>query len=443
MKPEEYECVRIPIWMIPIEIQLLYNLQDKIYNGYVYAEIRRGMYGLPQAGKLASDQLQEHVEPYGYIPCTVTPGLWKDTNSDLMFSLVVDDFGIRYTNRNDVDKLMQALSTKYKFKTDWSGSRYIGLTLTWDYENRTVDISMPGYIARALLRFKHPKPSRPQYSPHAWNAPSYGAKTQYAKQDLSPALDMTNKQRVQEILGTLLYYARAVDNTMLPAIGTLATQQAAPTEKTMAAITHLLNYCATNPEAIVRFHASDMILHVESDASYLSESKSRSRAAGVHYLTRKAPDAHKAPTSTDPLPPFNGVVAVHCQIMKEVLSSAAEAELAALFHNGKAAYTIRNILIDLGHPQPPTPIITDNSTASGIANDSVKQRHSKAMDMRFYWIQDRVKQGQFHVYWRQGSTNRADYFSKHHSAKHHQEVRSTYLHTPNYYACLDPDRDPP
>jgi hypothetical protein len=71
-----------------------------------------------------------------------------------------------------------------------------------------------------------------------------------------------------------------------------------------------------------------------------------------------------------------------------VLSSVTKAELAALFHNGKETYAIRNILAELGHPQPSTPIVTDNSTASGIANDTVRQRHSKAMDMRFYWFRD-------------------------------------------------------
>ena len=121
------------------------------------------------------------------------------------------------------------------------------------------------------------------------------------------------------------------------------------------------------------------------------------------------------------------------------LSSAAEAELAALFHNGKEAYAICNTLAELGHIQPTTPIATDNSTAGGIANDMVKQKHSKATDMRFYWVRDRVRQGQFHIYWKKGALNRADYFTKHHSPAHHQHLRTQYLHSPahlNYYAGL-------
>jgi hypothetical protein len=101
----------------------------------------------------------------------------------------------------------------------------------------------------------------------------------------------------------------------------------------------------------------------------------------------------------------------------------------------------------MGHPQPATaPIATDNSTATGIANDTVKQKRSKAIDMRFYWIRDRVRQGQFQVYWGKGSRNRADYFTKHHLTSHHKAIRSTYLYSPdnptkNYFDCLAETED--
>jgi hypothetical protein len=79
--------------------------------------------------------------------------------------------------------------------------------------------------------------------------------------------------------------------------------------------------------------------------------------------------------------------------MSVVLSSATEAELGALFFNGKEAAMLRTTLHDMGHPQPATPIQTDNACAAGITNGTVKQRRSKAMDMRFYWIRDRVQPG--------------------------------------------------
>ena len=90
---------------------------------------------------------------------------------------------------------------------------------------------------------------------------------------MSPALNAKDTKHVQEVLGTLLFYAHAVDSTMLTAIGTLASQQANGTKATLEALTQLLNYCAMHPDAIVHYHASDMILHVESDASYLMAPK--------------------------------------------------------------------------------------------------------------------------------------------------------------------------
>jgi hypothetical protein len=100
----------------------------------------------------------------------------------------------------------------------------------------------------------------------------------------------------------------------------------------------------------------------------------------------------------------------------------------------------------VGHPQPPTPIETDNNAAAGIANDSIKQKRSKAMDMRFCWMRDRARQGQFHIAWRKGVLNKADCFSKHHPAARHRELRSACLHEPssrnsNCFDCLRDDDD--
>jgi hypothetical protein len=123
------------------------------------------------------------------------------------------------------------------------------------------------------------------------------------------------------------------------------------------------------------------------------------------------------------------------------MSSATEAELGALFYNAKDGVWLRTTLDEMGHPQPATPIQTDNACASGIANDTVKQRRSKAIDMRFYWVKDRVSKGQFLVHWRRGTDNLADYFTKHHSPSHHRLMRSRYLislHKPTPAPCAVP-----
>ena len=217
----------------------------------------------------------------------------------------------------------------------------------------------------------------------------------------------------------MLFYGRAIDNTLLVALSTLASAQTKGTLATQEAARYLLDYCATHPDATIRFMASDMTLIVHSDASYLLEPEARSRAAGFFFLGNKE-------GSTQIL---NGPVLVLSNIIRHVMSSAAEAELGALFENAKEATNIRVTLQELGHPQPPTPIVTDNSTAFKIANTACKQRRSRAMDMRYYWLQDRVKQNQFKILWQKASTNLADYHSKHHSAKHHQRMRPIYLHT--------------
>jgi hypothetical protein len=84
------------------------------------------------------------------------------------------------------------------------------------------------------------------------------------------------------------------------------------------------------------------------------------------------------------------------------MSSAAEAEIGAVFINAKEGAVLRTTLEELGHKHPPTPMETDNTTATGYSNGTIKQKRTKAMDMRFYWIKDRVKQGQFNVYWGPG-----------------------------------------
>ena len=93
---------------------------------------------------------------------------------------------------------------------------------------------------------------------------------------------------------------------------------------------------------------------------------------------------------------------------------AAEAEIGAAYIKGQEAIPIRTLLRELGHPQPARPIQVDNSTSDGFANDIIKKKRPKAIDMRFYWIRDRTSQGQFLIYWQPDITNLGDYHTKHH-----------------------------
>jgi len=142
------------------------------------------------------------------------------------------------------------------------------------------------------------------------------------------------------------------------------------TQATARGIDQLLDYCATHPDATIRFHASDMVLWTHSDASYLTAPKGCSRAAGYSFLSSQP---SSPPSASTPAPPDNGPIHVLCQIMRQVVSSTAKAKLGTLFLNAQDVCPIRVTLDELGHPQPTMPIQTDNNTASGIANDTVKQ----------------------------------------------------------------------
>ena len=122
-------------------------------------EIRNGMPGLKQAGKVANDRLITHLQKYGYSPCARTPALWKHATRPVTFTLCVDDFGIKYVGTENVEHLIRALRDMYTITVDWQGALYLGLTIKWDYTNGKVTISMPGYIAAVLRRFQHPIPS--------------------------------------------------------------------------------------------------------------------------------------------------------------------------------------------------------------------------------------------------------------------------------------------
>jgi hypothetical protein len=146
----------------------------------------------------------------------------------------------------------------------------------------------------------------------------------------------------------------------------------------------------------------------------------------------------------DDIPTNNGAVFNILQIIQAVMSSAAEAELDALFINAKSAVSMRHMLKELIHPQPPTPIQTDNKTANDLLTNKIIPKAIKAMDMHFHWVQCHKAQGQFRYYWRPGSQNLPDYFTKHHPASHHRVNRPIFLtphEDPQYTKLLPQQQD--
>ena len=212
------------------------------------------------------------------------------------------------------------------------------------------------------------------------------------------------------------YYARAVDPMMLPAVNKLGSRQATADTSIFRYTDRLFQYASKFRNATTRIVPSDMQLYVHSDASYLSESKSRSRAGGFMYLGH---------CKTGGIP--NAPVCYLSTIISTVVDSAAAAEYAALFINAQAATSIRQTLEALGYTEKATPITCDNSCAVGIANKSFTQKRSKTIDMRYHWIQDQIILGNFTVTWEAGKFNLADFFTKAHPVSHHLEMMKTYL----------------
>ncbi len=179
---------------------------------------------------------------------------------------------MKYIGEEHAQHLIITLKQDYKIEEDWDGHRYLGITLNRDYKKREVHLSMPGNVDKALAQFGHKPPTQPQNQPHKHTIPTYSATLQYAKdEDTTKRLTTDDKKYIQQVLGTFLYYGHAVNSIMLTALSSIASAQAEPTEATMANDKHFLDYVATHQNAVLTYHASNMVLVIHSNASYLSK----------------------------------------------------------------------------------------------------------------------------------------------------------------------------
>ena len=127
---ERYEYIKMKIKNFPQDVIDEYKLMEKVTpDGYVFVEARKGVYGLPQAGILAQELLEERLAKKGYHQSKITPGFWTHEWRPICFSLVVDDFGVKYVGREHAEHLLSAIEDHYTCKADWEGTRYLGLTI--------------------------------------------------------------------------------------------------------------------------------------------------------------------------------------------------------------------------------------------------------------------------------------------------------------------------
>ena len=129
------EFIRMKLSDIPDEVIEEYKLQEKATkNGSIYIKAKQGMYGLPQSGLLANELLEKRLNKHGYQQRKLVLGLWKYDTWPIQFTLVVDDFGVKYVGKEHAQHLKNTLEQHYKLTCNWTRTRYIGITLDWDYK---------------------------------------------------------------------------------------------------------------------------------------------------------------------------------------------------------------------------------------------------------------------------------------------------------------------
>jgi hypothetical protein len=157
---------------------------------------------------------------------------------------------VKYFSTADATHLIDAVKAHYDLAIDWTGKLYRGLALNLHYDKGYIDISVPGYVTRALKKFNHPAPLRPQHAPHQWTEPTQNP-TPDSKAQL---LDKQGTTRIQAINGTFMYHGRACDPCILPALNEITSKQASPTTDTIARTTMLImDYLHTHPHGVLRY----------------------------------------------------------------------------------------------------------------------------------------------------------------------------------------------
>jgi hypothetical protein len=193
---DQVEYMRMMISNLPTKFVKVYNLNDlSTNNGTIYVKIQKGMHGLPQGGILVQNLLKKCLNQHGYHLSNITLGLWKQDWRPLLFTLCVDDFGIKYVGWEHTKHLSKILDKHYKSSIDWDGNQYLGMNMDWDYDGYKVHVSMLDYIPKALTQFQHQAPNKLQHQPYPHVKSNYGVKAQYMEDvDTSALLPKEDKK---------------------------------------------------------------------------------------------------------------------------------------------------------------------------------------------------------------------------------------------------------
>ena len=413
--------MRIPIKHVPAEIVAEYNLEGFVHNDHVFFKVLKAMYGHPAAGRLANALLINTLKAGDYYEDKLTPCLFHHKTRPTKFALVVDDFGIKYSSNDDLDHLINCISSVWKVKVDLSGSKFLGMNLSWDYDspvpNLTIDA--PNVIPAAIKRFCHEK--RPKYarSPTCIKLPRYDdIPIGSIIRQPTPCPDST--KFVQEVCGTFTHYARVIDYSMITAVNNISQSQSNPTSDTLDQIDRLLGYAAKHPANKIVYYACDMQLRAMYDASFQSLPDGRSRIGHIQYLTN----------NIDPNDHVQNIIHANSQILRMRPAHIVEAEYGSAYECGQQTYPTINTLESLGHHQDPTKFFGDNEITIGISNGEVKQKRTRGIEKSYHWFKDKCEIGEFVSIHIPGDLNVSDYFTKDLSVARHDQLIDRIIYVP-------------
>ena len=422
---DEPEYMRMPLAIIPMDLRKELRMDHLPDSTSILWEVLKGLYGMPQAGLLAQKDLNRLLTSHGYLVSSTTPGLYTHVTRKIKFVVWVDDFLIKFArgDRKDINHLLDVLATRYKFRVDWSGRKYLGLTIHHQRQQRCLTVSMPGYVERMLSDLGIFKQAHDPRSPIVYVSPTMATGPQMEHVDSSPPLDDEGRTFIQRVVGKALFFGRLVSPLIECAVNRIGSLQAKPTQDVLKAALRLCQYLAHHPNHSITYRPSNMRLVIHTDAAHSSEPRARSRAGGYFTL---GDSPYTGPTSSDPYL-VNGPVATVCSILPTVCQASSESEYAAAYCNAQLGEALRQTLHDLGYPQTqPTPLIYDNEVAGKIANQTCKLKRAKAIAMRYHWLRDRVAMGHFIMVWRPGAQNLADLFTKAHPVHHFEALTPFY-----------------
>jgi hypothetical protein len=398
----KYKYLRLGYKHIPDAILKKYNWYRFQEKGYIWFEIRRAMYGMDDAARKSFLLITQRLREAGYMSTERNPTIFRNSVTGVAFTLVVDDLAVKWKNRKDFQHLLDTLRQSYTIKVEERLTHYIGLTIDYPVSKNYLAISMPGYADNMVnvLNIQQPKfVATPAITP-VFNPNS---KVQRAEQDNSPPCP--DKTRwVQQAIGLANYFARGVNYSIKTAINKIALEQSAPTANTIIKTLRLLHYIYYHRNPVIRFYPQHMQIQSHSDASYLSEPKARSRYSYVVWIGD--------PVSQHANFYVPGIIQYETGIIRNVVTSVAEAEYTALFLATMAVIKARNFLEDLGYTQNRTTIYVDNKCAQGLANRSCKDKHLKHIDMRLHFTRDKIDSAEIAVDYVPTKDNLADFGTK-------------------------------